>query len=978
MVRSSLVLFLALPTVAQSATLVVGTAQAYTTIQDAIDAAANGDTIEVEADSYNENIAVSIDLEIIGLGGSANTILDGGGAVMVAIDGATVTMTGFTLDSTAQRGMEVTNGAVVTGDDLVMTGFNLFGGFEGAAMAVMDSDVTFSNSVFDDNYADDQGGAIAIHDSVASFADCDFNGNGSDEDGGAMGLYNSVATIDTCTFEANGSNDDGGALDIDDGSDVSIINSIFSNNVGDDAGGAITAEDGGSLTVDNCVFLTNDTPAGGGGIRVRRDLDLTVIGGIFQGNTSPGNGGAITAGDGDHSVDGTVFLSNESDALGGAINMAGNCNMTIANADFSSNVATLGGALYVRDDSVLGISDSSFDANIAGAGRGGAIRWFPSSGTLNIISSSFTNNVATSTGGAISSASATYGDTGTFNLVNNTFIANSADDQGGGVYAQRADSLAVIGNTFCGNDAVSNGGGMAVVFGAPTNNQFENNVIADNVSGGNGGGLRFEGSSDPDLTNNTFLGNDAADGGHIRLAQASGNLTNNIFAFAAGGDGVSQDSTNGSRDFNLWFTNTASDTGGALGPGDLGGSAVFADPDLTDYSGDCFNDDYGLEPGSPAIDAGDPAIQDADGTNSDVGAFGGPNSPVDDDGDGYLAFVDCDDTDAAVNPGADEICDGIDNDCDGDIDGPQASDASDWYPDLDGDGFGDDDGRVRECSPPTGYVAVPGDCDDAEPAVFDGAYEACDGLDNDCDGDVDEGQPMTDYYADRDGDGYGDPDTVTQACAAPSGWVENADDCDDFEPLAWTNATELCDLIDNDCDDEVDEGAETTWYEDGDGDGYGADGANTFDSCEGADGFTDDNTDCDDSEPTVNPGEEEICDELDNDCDGDINEDLVVTWYEDNDEDAFGNDETTTEDCEEPSGFTAEGGDCDDSDPFINPDMEDDSDDGIDQDCDGETGPKFSSEKVKGTPDCGCDASSTGGSTGWLALLGVLLLRRRR
>ena len=109
----------------------------------------------------------------------------------------------------------------------------------------------------------------------------------------------------------------------------------------------------------------------------------------------------------------------------------------------------------------------------------------------------------------------------------------------------------------------------------------------------------------------------------------------------------------------------------------------------------------------------------------------------DDDGDGYTDQVDCDDGDPGVHPGADELCNGIDDDCDGEVDGAMAAGASDWFRDQDGDGVGASDSVLRRCEAPTGYVADGGDCDEADATVYPGAPEVCDdGRINDCDGDA--------------------------------------------------------------------------------------------------------------------------------------------------------------------------------------------------------------------------------------------------
>ncbi len=126
-----------------------------------------------------------------------------------------------------------------------------------------------------------------------------------------------------------------------------------------------------------------------------------------------------------------------------------------------------------------------------------------------------------------------------------------------------------------------------------------------------------------------------------------------------------------------------------------------------------------------------------------------------------------------------------------------------WYADADGDGYGDPLAPREAVEPPSQHVDNAEDCDDGDAAVNPAATEVCDGVDNDCDGEVD-GASATDLrtcHPDLDGDGFGDPDSVEQACECSSGWVEDDGDCDDSEQLAWTGATEVCDDgIDNDCD----------------------------------------------------------------------------------------------------------------------------------------------------------------------------------
>jgi hypothetical protein len=273
-----------------------------------------------------------------------------------------------------------------------------------------------------------------------------------------------------------------------------------------------------------------------------------------------------------------------------------------------------------------------------------------------------------------------------------------------------------------------------------------------------------------------------------------------------------------------------------------------------------------------------------DGSVSNVACVFGTTWYADTDSDGYgdssnsqvacsapsgyvTNSTDCDDSDSAVNPGATEACDGIDNDCDSDVDeGVQTT----FYRDADGDNYGDSSDSQVACSAPSGYVTDNTDCDDSDSAVNPGATEACDGIDNDCDSDVDEGVQTT-FYRDADGDGYGDSSDSQDACSAPSGYVTNSTDCDDSDSAVNPGATEACDGIDNDCDSDVDEGVQTTFYRDADGDGYG-DSSDSQDACSAPSGYVTDNTDCDDSDSAVNPGATEACDGIDNDCDSDVDE----------------------------------------------------------------------------------------------------------
>jgi hypothetical protein len=346
------------------------------------------------------------------------------------------------------------------------------------------------------------------------------------------------------------------------------------------------------------------------------------------------------------------------------------------------------------------------------------------------------------------------------------------------------------------------------------------------------------------------------------------------------------------------------------------------------------------------------------------------------DARGMALGTDCNDMSAQVYSGALEVCDrmGVDEDCD-----PMTRGGTD----ADGDGYED-----AQCCNGT---MCGDDCNDAVRGANPMATEVCNGIDDDCDTRVDEGVTV-DVYRDADGDGRGTGARMT-ACATSARFSVYGDDCNDANVRVRPGLPEVCDGIDNDCVGTGDTGAAATnWYRDADGDGFGdvtqaifscappSGGAYSLlatdcddtraatspaqaELCDGIDNdcngladfaispgnLEDDDRDgvadsacapagrdCDDRDPSSSTGVAESCDGRDNDCDSRIDEAVAsYAYYRDIDGDGYGSEVSgAVVGCVQPSGYVRLGGDCDDTAPARRPGVSETCN-GTDEDCDG-------------------------------------------
>ena len=763
----------------------------HPTIQEAIAAAEVGETVCVEAGIYVENIDFGgKPIHLLGLGGAVGTEIDGGNS------GATVQFVSGEDGSSVLEGFTITNGYASGGGGFYLgssspTLTNLIvvdnmGGYYGGGMYLDHASPTLDhvlfssnhagyyvggmyldysspvlvNVVFDTNHGGYGGGGMYLDYSSAAVASAVFSGNSGGYYGGGMELYHSTATLVNVHLSSNSGGYDGGAIYLGATSPASVDHcNAWSNSPGDyyavdDPGWDPTGLDG-NLSVDpdfldSHFHLSAASPLVDAGDPSTVDPDGS--------SSDIGAYGAPAADawelDGDGfpewwqpgPYDSQLYLPQglDCDDRDPGVHPYNGCGCTDADGDGYEDAACGGDDC---DDGVPGVNPDAVEV---------------------------LDGLDNDCDGMVDEGLLAHGA-----LLVTEIMANPS----------------MVGDT--------EGEWFEVVNGTPYDVNLDGLVVED------------LGVDSFTVAGDVWL----AAGGHGVLARDGD---------AAANGGVAVDYTYDG----FWLVGAADEIVLSFDGVELD-RVEWWDPDWPDAAGTAMSLDAG---------AHDAALND-DPENwceamdpyglGDLGSPGAAN-PVccpDLDADGFGEWAcggDCDDGDPAQFPGAEESCNGEDDDCDGLVDEEGALGCTIYFRDDDGDSFGQSADSTCLCAAIVPYDAVvDGDCNDADSSVFPGAAEICDGQDSDCDGVLPESE------ADADGDGY-----------APCGG-----DCDDSDAGAYPTALEICDQVDNDCDGGVDEGFDL------DGDGYT--------TCAG---------DCNDTLPIVHPGAQEACDALDNDCDGQTDE----------------------------------------------------------------------------------------------------------
>lgn len=598
-----------------------GMTPCYAAIQDAVDSAFNGDTIQVSQGVYTSTAfqVVYINKAITLTGGYTTT--DWANSYPITrpsvIDAESVS---------GRRGMYINSSSVAT---ITLAGLTIQRGYiqdaNGGGIFIVTGTVVLRESQLLNNqaignYPNARGGGMYMSGGTITLIDNSFQSNSANTDGGGVYATNSTLTLSGNTFQSNSVTSGSGAgVYVTNGSAEFTDNLFQDNSVGgwgDFYGGGVYMS--GSNVILNGNSFQSNSASYGGGAYVYNSIG-TLSGNTFQDNSamirsSDAGGGGVYVGYSTVTLSSNVFQGNSTISRGGGVHISGG-NVTLSSNFVLSNTAAepggyqpRGGGVYIAGGDVTLEGNAILSNTTSTSGGGIYVYW--GGGNIILDNNSICNNKALSSGGGVYVSISS----GIVNLSGNTILGNMANQYGGGVYAN--DGTITLSNTeVLSNTADTAGGGIAIAGGTVIGT---NNIVANNISPWEG--VYLSGGS---LSARHWT---LANNGNYALRTNGGSvvLTNTIVASHTIG-GFS--GFNIAADHTLFFASGTPCSGGAVCTSTLTGDPYFANPAAGDYH---------IGPGSAAIDAGVDAgvTDDIDGDTRplragyDVGADEFPYPPI--------------------------------------------------------------------------------------------------------------------------------------------------------------------------------------------------------------------------------------------------------------------------------------------------------------------------------------------------------------
>jgi parallel beta-helix repeat protein len=578
-------------------------------LQDAIDDAPDGATLLLCAGTWPGSFVVDRkELTIVGLEGAELTELtaDGGGRVLAVTDNAELSLQGLTLrDGTADTG-----GVLVCADAELHTDSVILS--EGVAtetggvMAAYECDLDLNNTIIRQGVAESYGGGLFTNASRGTLTGVSIADNLGLEGGGAFiydGQVDIVASeiVDNETTSVDetvwGPGAGGGGLWT---SNSDVSETLIARNHSAYQGGGAYFYRGNPSFVGNTIE-DNTCNEDGAGIYFNVSR-ATVEGNLFQRNIAADDAGGLRFYYGNSRVEGNVFIENQANDDGGGAKFSHSEHVFINNVMERNVTGDAGGGLELDNDSTH-VADSVFRDNRAY--RGAGVHNWRTETEFTIEDSEFTGNIATDCGGGISFDNSPH----LITLERLWFEDNEADD-GGGVCTDRVyrDPEDVGGQENYFQDTL-----LEI-----SNSAFKDNDVSDD------GGAIYVRAGIVDVLNVVMDGNSGPGVGTMVVKGSTATLTNAIVVDSSGGNVLRvEDSEDGAGSFAVSYSAFDDNDGGFGGMDSPIGSDgnISADPDFSSAG------DYTLDSSSPCINAGDPSIDDRDGSRSDMGMHGGPSAP---------------------------------------------------------------------------------------------------------------------------------------------------------------------------------------------------------------------------------------------------------------------------------------------------------------------------------------------------------------